>query len=280
MTRSGTSGSPAPVRNGRGDLISNDHTVLVRVPDYAGGEEGRSFPSGLPQEVLDQIVTDLGERGEKVISSLRTAAHLITQARGDQTGLRLVESAAYNLREALDAVAAGTDAAPGGFPAVKAAYKRYQVSAAGPEADAAVALHTLAGEIARLISDGRRQNYRTRELLGWLTARTGIEPLPGDDDPSIQFDHLRERANSTLHSSGTVALAAALYSDVVAWFLRVFTPPDERLRSIVDLARTPYTHRTRCSSCGVESPTTPTTSAGSSPRSRTLRGSMRYSTTA
>lgn len=153
-----------------------------------------------------------------------------------------MESAAYNLREALDTVAAGHDAAPGGFPGVRDAYERFRVAAAGPEADEAAALRALAGEIGRLFTDGRRQNHRTRELLGWLTARTGIEPLPGDDDPSAQFDDLRERANSTLHSSGTVALVAALYAEAVVWFLRVFTPPDERLRAIVELARTPYVH--------------------------------------
>jgi len=205
------------------------------------GEEDPSILTELTPEVLDQIVTDLGGRSGKVIGSLRTASRLIIEGRTNQSGLRLAESAAYNLREALDAVATGHDPVAGGFPSVKDSYHRYQVSADGPEGDEADALRAFAAEIGRLVTDGERQKHRTRVLLGWLTVRTGIQPLPGDDDPSVQFDRLRDRASSTLHSSGTVASVAVLYADVVAWFLRVFTPPDVRLRAIVELARAPFT---------------------------------------
>lgn len=106
-------------------------------------------PAGMPLEVADQIVKDL-ERGPKVLNCLSTAAHLIAEAREDQTGLRLVESAAYNLREALDAVVAGRDAGASGMPAVKDALDRFRLASSEPDADEVAALRRLANDLGRL----------------------------------------------------------------------------------------------------------------------------------
>lgn len=59
---------------------------------------------GLPEVVVERLRTELGARAEKVLGCLRTAAALVTQAEADVSGLRLAESAAYNLREALNHV--------------------------------------------------------------------------------------------------------------------------------------------------------------------------------
>jgi len=82
-----------------------------------GGAVGDVVP-GLPVAVAQRIRQDLGKSAEKIISCLRTAADLIAQAGLDGRGLRFAESAAYNLREALDAVVQGKDAAAGGLDAV------------------------------------------------------------------------------------------------------------------------------------------------------------------
>lgn len=198
----------------------------------------------MPREVAGQVVKDL-ERGSKILECLSTAAHLIAQAREDEAGLRLVESAAYNLREALDAVVADRDAGPSGMPAVKEALERYRVASAGPEADDIAALRRLASDLVRLEVAGDLVGHRTRQFLGWLEARTGIRPLQGDDDPSQQFSALRNAVNDTLHDSGTLLLVAGYYDDAVAWFIRVFTPPDERVQAIVELARTPFTDQSQ-----------------------------------
>ena len=62
---------------------------------------------GLPGVVVERLRTELGERAEKVLGCLRTAATLVAQAEADVSGLRLAESAAYNLREALNHVVEG-----------------------------------------------------------------------------------------------------------------------------------------------------------------------------
>jgi hypothetical protein len=65
--------------------------------------------------------------------------------------------------------------------------------------------------------------------------------LPGDIDPAEQLAELRARVNSILHGDGTLPLVAGLYDDSLTWFVRLFTPPDERLRALVELARDPFT---------------------------------------
>lgn len=199
-----------------------------------------AVPDGIPREVADQIVKDLG-RGPKILDCLCTAAHLIAEAREDQTGLRLVESAAYNLREALDAVVVGQDSGPSGMPPVKDALDRYRIASSEPGADEVAALRRLASDLGRLDVAGDLLGHRTRQFLAWLEERTGIKPLPGDDDPSQQFSALRDAVNATLHDSGTLPLVAGCYDDAIGWFIRVFTPPDERVQAIVELARTPLT---------------------------------------
>ncbi len=219
-------------------VTTSDQTGGMPDPDDAA--DASAVPDGLPRVVADQIVKDL-ECGPKAIECLRTAARLIAEARQDQTGLRLVESAAYNLREALDAVGAGQTAGPSGMPAVKEAYERYRLASSGPGADEVAALRRLAGDLGRLDADGDLLDQRTRAVLAWLETRTGIKPLPGDDDPSHQLSVLRRKVNGTLHDSGTLPLVAGFYDDAIAWFIRVFTPPDERVQAIVELARTPFT---------------------------------------
>ena len=63
----------------------------------------------------------------------------------DDRDLRLAESAAYNLREALDSVIGGRDAADGGLPAVLEAWRRFKAEVAQPNADIAAARAVPAG---------------------------------------------------------------------------------------------------------------------------------------
>lgn len=224
--------------NSSDPVVQPGHTVGVPGPDNAA--DPPPDPAGMPFEVADQIVKDL-QRGRKILDCLSTAAYLIAEAREDQTGLRLVESAAYNLREALDAVPAGQDAGPSGMPAVKDALDRYHLASSEPDTGEATGLRRLANDLRRLDIAGDLLGHRTRQFLAWLEARTGIKPLPGADDPSQQFSALRDAVNDTLHDSGTLPLVTGYYDDAIGWFIRVFTPPDERVQAIVELARTPFT---------------------------------------
>ncbi len=205
----------------------------------SGASDAPELVDGMPREVVAQILKDL-DRGPKIIDCLRTAGHLIAEAREDTTGLRLVESAAYNLREALDALVVGQEAGESALDKFRDAYRRYGVASAEPGADEAAVLRALATEVGRVATDTSHQDFRTRQFLGWLKSRTGIAPLPGDDDPSAQLARLRRRVNGALHDSGTLANVAGFYDEGTSWFTRLFTPPDDRVRRIIELARNPF----------------------------------------
>lgn len=204
-------------------------------PASAGFEHGR-----LPEIVVARIEAELGASGKRAVNALRTAAHLIALAREDDSGLRLAESAAYNLREAFDAVVEGKPAGEGGFPAVQAAWLRYQLALVAPDAEEPVASREFHAVVERLCADDERQAFMTRKLIGYLVDQTGVAPLPGVNDPTRQYSRLREQAATTLHADEVVPVVAALHDDAIAWFVRLFTPPDDRVTKIAVLAAAPY----------------------------------------
>lgn len=194
---------------------------------------------GLPTVIEMHLREELGSRGERVVEALRTASHLLAEARIMPAGLRLVESAAYNVREALDAVVVGRDpAGVAGFAAVKQAWEQYRVGLAEATDDSSA--RRLLSTIEALVEDQDQQAYRTQQLLRYVVEQTGIGPLEGAVAPTIQYQRLREQAASTLHDRGALADVASLHQATIAWFVRFFTPPDDRLHAIAGLASEPY----------------------------------------
>jgi hypothetical protein len=198
------------------------------------------LPRQLSPDVVARIHDELGHRGSKVLECLHTAAAFITQAHDDSSGLRLAESAAYNLREALDAVVADRPTPQGGVGAVVKAWRRYHLATTEPNADIVAARAELDRVLDQLEKDQERHTHRTLKLLEYIRDQTGIDPLPGEHDASLRYARLLARANSMLHDKGTVAGVAALYDDAVGWFVQLFTPPDARVDAIVALAAQPF----------------------------------------
>lgn len=200
--------------------------------DHARGSHG--LP-GLPPEVVSRITGGL-LNGDKVVACLATAARLL-ELEASNGGLRFAESAAYNLREALDAVVSGRGPVDGGWNGAHAAWRRFQLARSDDEA---AALGELTTEFERLSSDADRQAFMTRRLLDFLQERTGIQPLPGANDPAASYTRLRSRASAKLHSSTSVGEVAELLGDIVGWLVRMFTPPDNRVDRLAQLASSRY----------------------------------------
>jgi hypothetical protein len=192
---------------------------------------------GVPAVVVERLRSELGTRAEKVLGCLRTAAALMRQAEADVSGLRLAESAAYNLREALNHVVAGQDAAEGGLKAVMDAWRRFQDQAAVPGVDAVAARDELDQVLGRVASDESRASYYARRLMTYLRCRAGASPL---GDPVTEYGVLRDMANSAIHDEFALAEADALLVRTVAWFIRVFTPPDQVAEAIRALSAQPW----------------------------------------
>ncbi|MGS2619926.1 hypothetical protein ACVCAH_36450 [Micromonospora sp. LZ34] len=194
----------------------------------------------LPPEVVDRIVDELSSRGEKAVTCLRTAAALIKQAVDDDRGLRLAESAGYNLREALDAVVTGRPPVSGGLSAILEAWARYQSEVAQPDADMTASLSALEDALHRVAENRDRSSYHAARLLGYLRDKTGVDPLQGEADPIGEYNRLRNDANTALHAESALDAVTALYDRTVAWFIRMFTPPDAVVTAISELAAEPW----------------------------------------
>jgi hypothetical protein len=216
-------------------------TTTTTEPDTGlaatAGEVAKPLPRELAPEVIERIVAELAGRGPRVIDCLRTAEELVGQAVADQRGLRLAESAGYNLREALDTVVAGRTPASGGLPAILDAWNRYQVAAREPGADSAASLAELE-DVLRQVADNRdRNSYHGARLLAYLREQTGVDPLSGDADPVVQYASLRKAADTAVHDELALDAVTDLYDRTVAWFTRLFTPPGTVVNALRALAR-------------------------------------------
>lgn len=195
---------------------------------------------GLAGVVVERLRAELGARAEKVLGCLRTAAALVTQAEADVSGLRLGESGAYNLREALNHVVDGQDAAEGGLRAVMDAWRRFKAQTALPDVDIIDARDELDQVLGRVEADESRASYYARRLLTYLGDRAGVSPLARPGDPVSEYGELRDKANVAVHNELPLAEVASLLTQTVAWFVRVFTPPDQVADAIRALAAQPW----------------------------------------
>ncbi|MFE0021572.1 hypothetical protein [Amycolatopsis sp. NPDC059021] len=193
----------------------------------------------LPVDVCARLTEELPESAGKILGCLRTAGALIEEAIVDDRGLRLAESAAYNVREALDAVVAHRTPAGGGeLRAVMDAWDLYMRTASGGS-DQDLALEALKAALTAFAAQNVRGSVHASRLLSFIRAQTGVDPLPGLD-PRVEYDELRGMANGCLHDEAGLSEAVVLLDRTVAWFIRMFTPPDQVVRGLQDLAAEPW----------------------------------------
>lgn len=197
---------------------------------------------GLTQVACERIVAELAPgAGNRILRCLRTAESLLGAAGDAPPSLRLAASAVYNLREALDAVVADRPAGEGGFSAAIDAWDRYTTACALAGADEAAARADLAATMDELARTRNHQAFMTRRLLDWFREQTGVDPIPGDTDPVVVYQDLRDQTSRVVHDECPLAVAQSLFAETVAWFERFFTPPSEIVPRIEELAAQPYT---------------------------------------
>ncbi|WP_410583817.1 hypothetical protein [Amycolatopsis sp. lyj-108] len=203
-------------------------------------EDGGSLPE-LPDEVASTIMRELPTQGARILACLRTASVLIVYSLDDEADLRLAESAAYNVREAVDAVVKESSPLPGGgLSVVREAWQRYEAEIARPDNDGEASLAALTDVLRRIAEKRDRDSYHAARLLQYLRSKAGIDPLSGELDPVKEYTRLYGEASQALHSQTTLQAAVTLYSRAVAWFIRMFTPSDEIVRALRALATEPW----------------------------------------
>lgn len=194
----------------------------------------------LPAEVAERVVAELPDQGEKVVRALRTASVLIAQALGDETGLRFAESAAYNLREALDAVVAERPPVRGGLPVVIEAWERFEHEVTQPGNDDAASREAFSAVLRSAKERQDRNSYHQARLLDYVRDKAGVDPLDGDLDPVVEYNRLRSAANERLHKDAALDSVTRLYQTTLAWFVRMFTPPGAVVLALRRLAAEPW----------------------------------------
>lgn len=120
------------------------------------------------------------------------------------------------------------------------AWERYKVTIQLPDADEAAARADLAATMDGLERDKERQAFMTRKLLDWFQQQTGVAPIPGENDPTRQYNELRDSAARILHGDASRAEVEALLAATLAWFARFFTPPSDLASKVESLAKVPY----------------------------------------
>ncbi|WP_063005713.1 hypothetical protein [Nocardia salmonicida] len=207
-----------------------------------GTEVEDSTVLNLASAVQHRLRMDIGdEDADEVINCLRTARELLQQMETDSRGLRLAASAAYNLREALNRVVGSHDPAEGGLPLVLTAWATYEAQVSSPDSDREAARATFESVMRKVASGESRASGYARKLIAQLRFRAGVEPLDSAVDPVSEFQELLDGANKGLHGDLSDLQATQLVDRVLAWFGRVFAPPDEVADQIMDLAAEPWT---------------------------------------
>src|SRR6266700_8424733 len=81
--------------------------------------------------------------------------------------------------------------------------------------------------LSRVAADESRTSYYVRRLVAYLQYRAGVRPLDAPGDPVSEYGELRDKASTAVHGEFALAEAETLLTRTVAWFIRVFTPPDQ-----------------------------------------------------
>jgi hypothetical protein len=192
---------------------------------------------GLPASVRAQIRAEL-PGGTRVLRALATANKLLELADELPPPLRVVESAAYNLREALDAVSPSPG--PSGLTDILESFRRFQAAGRLPS-EQEVAHHELLAVLAEVASDERRHGARSQDLVRRLADRSGVEPARRTGDVISSYARLRDEVNAWLHGNADRAQVDRAYGATISWFISVFTPPDDRVRRLVAVGSAPLT---------------------------------------
>ena len=196
--------------------------------------------------MVEQLLRELGRRGQKALDCLETARGLVDYARGPLPLPRLKESAAYNMREAFDAIVDGIDPGDGRVTRILDAWDRLEFEEAARGAEVAALRQDLFSELRGLSEERKRtESQATRRLRVHLQRRTGLED--DDHDPGLVEAYTQTRASAakTLHTSISLDDLLSLYDATLGWFERMYTPATARAERLAALAAEPFTSRTQ-----------------------------------
>jgi hypothetical protein len=167
-----------PIFCGNGRWLMELSASVTPWVQHRGMSETEPAIMALDFRVEERIVSELGpQAGGQVLRCLRTAESLLHYSAEDEDDLRYAESAAYNLREALDSVVQDRKAGNSGFAAAMEAWEHYRIASqlAGADEPAARATAMKAQLLVAPIL-GAGPNWGTNPTAGCVSARVLTTP--------------------------------------------------------------------------------------------------------
>ena len=197
-------------------------------------------PDPVDPRLLDHLLVEFGDHGERAIGFLRTAHRLLSL---DSTVVlpRLPETITYCLREAMKTIPASQPLDGGGLwrtasRAVSDARRRYELVKDVPGEDAQGALNDLLAAIDDLDLVHSQEGIHERRLITIMVNRTGALPVASGTAPIQAYQDLLHELDQALHGDSTMDRALELWDRCAAILRQLFLPPELRHLELESLA--------------------------------------------
>jgi len=193
----------------------------------------------LDQALLDHLVVEFLDHGQRAVEFLRSAGALLSMPPGLLP--RQPALIAYCLREAMKAIPASQDNAGGGqwrttSREVAEAKQRFEMIRRLPGGDGDGALQELLARIDQMALTHEQDRLHQQRLIAVITNRTGAQPLASGTGPVRTYQAVLDRLDSAVHGTVTFEGARHLWVDCLAILRQLFLPPDTRHRELDALA--------------------------------------------
>lgn len=197
-------------------------------------------PAPVDPQLLDHLVVEFGDHGERAVGFLRTAHELLSL---DPTIAppRLPETITYCLREAMKTIPASQPVGGGGLwrtasRAVSDARRRYDLVKDVPGEDAQGALNDLLAAVGDLDLVHAQEGIHERRLITIMVNRTGALPVASGTAPIQAYQDLLRELDEALHGDATMDRARELWDRCAAILRQLFLPPTLRHLELESLA--------------------------------------------
>jgi hypothetical protein len=193
----------------------------------------------LDQHLLDHLVVEFLDHGQRAVAFLRSAAGLLSMT--PELLPRQPALITYCLREAMKAIPASQDTGGGGRWRMRSrevveAKQRFELIRGLPGEDSDGALQELLAQIDRMASTHEQDRIHQQRLIAVIVNRTGSQPLASGTGPVRAYQDVLDRLDKGVHETVTLEEARQLWVDCLAILRQLFLPPDIRHRELEALA--------------------------------------------
>ncbi len=190
--------------------------------------------------LLDHLVVEFGDHGERAVEFLRTTHQLLELDPGSAPP-RLPETVTYCLREAMKTIPASQELGSGGLwraasRSVSDARRRYELVRGVPGEDEQGALDDLLAAIDDLDLVHSQEGIHERRLIAIMVNRTGALPVASGTAPIQAYQDLLGELDQALHGQVTLDRAHELWDRCSAILRQLFMPPELRHGELESLA--------------------------------------------